>query len=89
MTTIHNKYKEPYDIYIGRGSIFGNPWVIGTHGTRDEVIDRYEEYFAEKLNSDPAFKAAVLGAKGKKLGCFCKPLRCHGDVICNYLNQLK
>lgn len=87
MTTIHNKYKENFDIYIGRPSIFGNPFVIGADGPRDEVIRKYKDYFYERINSDPDFKNAVLSLKNKKLGCFCKPLKCHGDIICEYLNN--
>lgn len=29
-------------VYIGRGSKWGNPFVIGRHGTRAEVIAKYE-----------------------------------------------
>jgi hypothetical protein len=24
---------------------------------------------------------------GKRLGCFCKPALCHGDVLADYLNS--
>jgi hypothetical protein len=36
MCEVVNKYKEPFDIYIGRGSIWGNPYVIGKDGTRGD-----------------------------------------------------
>jgi len=39
-----NKYKEPYTVYIGRPSIFGNPFQIGKDGTREEVIGKYATY---------------------------------------------
>lgn len=38
VTQIVNKRKEPYDVYIGRGSIFENPFHIGQDGSREEVI---------------------------------------------------
>ena len=44
MTKVVNKYKHVYDVYIGRGSKWGNPFVIGKDGTREEVINKYEEY---------------------------------------------
>ncbi len=30
--------KEPYDVYVGRPSKWGNPFVIGRDGRRGEVI---------------------------------------------------
>lgn len=39
---VHLK-KEPFDVYIGRGEKWGSPFGIGTHGTREEVIEMYEE----------------------------------------------
>ena len=33
-------------------------------------------------------KADVLQLRGKVLGCHCKPLACHGDVLADYLNSL-
>ena len=88
MTTVHNKYKDQYDVYIGRGSIFGNPYIIGTDGTREEVIDKYKDWFYNKL-TETSFKEAVLKLQHKKLGCFCKPKPCHGDIIADYLNNLQ
>ena len=40
---VHCK-KEPYDIYIGRPSKWGNPFSIGKDGTREEVIEKYREW---------------------------------------------
>jgi hypothetical protein len=44
MTTVANKYYQNYDVYIGRGSKWGNPFVIGKDGDRDEVIAKYREW---------------------------------------------
>lgn len=71
-------------VYIGRGSQFGNPFRIGKDGNRAEVIEKYKKYFYNKLNNIQ-FKQAVHRLQGKKLGCFCKPLACHGDIIVEYL----
>lgn len=88
MTTVVNKTHEPYDVYIGRGSIFGNPYVIGRDGTREQVIARYEEWF-KFLIRDSKFVAELKSLKGKKLGCFCSPLLCHGHIIADYVNSLE
>jgi hypothetical protein len=77
---------EKYDVYIGRGSHWGNPYAIGFDGDRDEVIRKY------KYDFDRGFlkgsKEQLLSLKGKTLGCHCKPFPCHGDVLADYLNSL-
>lgn len=88
MTTIVNKYKDEFDIYIGRPTIYGNPYEIGKDGTREEVVSKYREYFLERMEIDLLFRTSILAVSGKRLGCFCKPRACHGDVICEYLNGL-
>lgn len=86
-TTVVNRTKEDYDVYIGRGSDFGNPYRIGPDGTREEVIVKYRDYFYQRIVYDEMFKKAVLNLRGKRLGCFCKPKDCHGDIIVEYLNE--
>ena len=88
LTTVVNKKKEEYDIYIGRGSIWGNPFHIGKDGTREIVINKYKSYFYHKIHRDESFRLETLKLKGKRLGCFCKPQACHGDVIKEYIESL-
>jgi hypothetical protein len=82
MTTIvvNKKLNEPYDIYIGRGSIWGNPYIIGQDGDRDDVISKFTDY----LYSNKELLSKIHILKGKRLACFCKQKRkfvaCHGDV---------
>jgi hypothetical protein len=79
--------KESYDIYIGRGSNWGNPYAIGFDGDdRDEVIRKYKYDFDRGFLK--ASKEQLLSLKGKTLGCHCKPFACHGDVLADYLNSL-
>jgi hypothetical protein len=85
-TIVVNKYKEKFDIYIGRGSAFGNPFVIGQDGTREEVIEKYRDWFYKRIKNE-RFLKLVLKLKGKRLGCFCKPLSCHGDIIVEFLEK--
>ena len=86
-TKVVNKYKDSYDVYIGRGSVFGNPFVIGRDGTREDVINKYRDYFLKQVHDNLMFKSQVLKLEGKTLGCFCKPKACHGDVIKEYLEN--
>ncbi|MDO9416977.1 DUF4326 domain-containing protein [Pararhizobium sp.] len=69
----HNRNVPADAVYIGRGSPYGNPFVIGTHGDRDEVCYRFEREILPTLNIEPL--------RGKSLVCFCAPKRCHGDAI--------
>ncbi|MDJ1632705.1 DUF4326 domain-containing protein [Rhizobium rhizogenes] len=64
-------------IYIGRPSVFGNPFVIGRDGDRAEVIAKYEKW----VETQPLIKSAVPRLVGKDLVCWCAPLPCHGDVL--------
>jgi hypothetical protein len=93
-----NKYKASrgvYGIYIGRGSPLGNPFIIGKHGTRDEVIKSYEIYLKQKVEDGDSSIINALKAvsdlgksySGVNLICFCKPQKCHGDVIKKFVQD--
>ena len=69
--------RSKYDVYIGRPSKWGNPFVIGKDGDRDTVIDRYRAW----ILTQPHLLAALPELKGKVLGCYCRPKACHGDVL--------
>lgn len=73
--------------YIGRGSYWGNPYSMYEDGdNREEVIRKYKyDFDYEKFpNKD---KSEVYKLAGKRLGCFCKPQACHGDVLADFLNS--
>ena len=85
VTTVVNLRKEPYDIYIGRGSKWGNPFKITFNTTRNEVIDMYCLYLYEDRNKHLLDSLHEL--RGKVLGCYCKPYACHGDVLVRALEE--
>lgn len=83
-------------IYIGRPSTLGNPFAIGQHGDREEVIAKYAELFSQWMEDDDSlqfgevtrlFNMLQLG-ESLRLECYCAPLACHGDVIKAYLTKL-
>lgn len=74
--------KDPHQVYIGRPSKWGNPFVIGKDGDRAVVIAKYEAW----VKTQPALMAALPELKGKTLGCFCAPQPCHGDVLARLAN---
>lgn len=76
MKVVHCK-KEQYDIYIGRPSKWGNPFIIGKDGDRNEVIKKYKEWIlTQKELIDSLYEL-----QNKTLGCWCAPNACHGDVL--------
>jgi len=78
----------PCDVYCGResprtghaASAFANPF------TGRDALVKFDGYFYARLASDPAFRAAVLALRGKRLGCWCYPRRCHVDEIAEYVD---
>ena len=72
-------------VYVGRPSIWGNPFVIGKDGTRDEVIAKYESW----LMQQPALLAKLDRLAGKRLICWCAPARCHADVLLRLANNAR
>lgn len=74
--------------YIGRGSYWGNPYSMYEDGDdREEVIRKFKyDFDYEKFPNKE--KSEVYKLAGKRLGCFCKPLECHGDVLADFLNSL-
>jgi hypothetical protein len=84
--TVLNKKKLrgtlPDSVYVGRPSIWGNPFVIGRDGTRDEVIMKYETWLVQQ----PTLLAKLDRLTGKHLICWCGPARCHADVLLRLAN---
>jgi hypothetical protein len=90
-TIVVNIYKESYDIYIGRGrgSMWGNPYNIGEYGAREEVIELYKMHLWKQIKQGKITREDLLALDGKRLGCFCKPQACHGDVIVKAVEWVK
>ena len=65
---------------------FGNYVEEGQN--RYERVEAFRRSFYRQVEEDEAFRLAVEGLRGKRLGCFCMPLRCHGMVIVEYLEGL-
>lgn len=92
---LHHKVdtRDPDYVYVGRNSPYGNPF---THqktlypgvvyvGSREEAIVAYRLWLTddtvEVVGWRKPTREEVRRLRGKKLGCFCKPQGCHGDVL--------
>jgi len=92
VTRIVNLNKEPYDVYIGRGSKWGCPYTIikdrptlakEVVSTKEEALAKYKEY----ITSTPELMNSLDELYGKVLGCFCAPEKCHGEVLLELISQ--
>ena len=87
MPRVYNKYHKdaPKEaIYVGRGTPFGNPFVIGKDGDRDGVCDKYEEMILNNIELQNLVKEKL---KDKDLICFCYPKRCHAETLLRIANN--
>jgi hypothetical protein len=85
--------------YIGRGSPYANDW---THlplertkakyqvRTRAESITAHEQDLRQRLErGEPGLREKILALEGQVLGCFCRPLPCHGITYIKLIEELK
>lgn len=90
--------KRTYDgpgIYVGRPTVWGNPFThISTPNraehivsSREESIARYREYALRRLESDPRWLDPLMDAEA--LVCWCAPLDCHADVLVRLIERAK
>lgn len=70
-------------VYVGRPTKWGNPFVIGRDGSRAEVIAKYRAW----VSAQPALMDALGELRGRNLVCWCSPEPCHGDVLIELANR--
>lgn len=71
--------------YVGRGSKWGNPFVIGRDGTRAEVISKFITWVL--VERPDLIAAAQAELRGKDLVCHCAPRACHGEFWLQVANE--
>lgn len=90
-----NVRDSDFDKYIGRAaprakdlrchqtSLWANPYSDVYGARRAVAMAEYRQSLRERLSGprrdEWLFQLRLL--RGKRLGCWCKPKRCHGDVI--------
>jgi hypothetical protein len=92
-TRVVNRRREKESLYIGRGTIWGNPFTSIQDRktkaefvvkTREQSVELYENY----LLTQPTLLYRLPELNGHQLGCFCKPLSCHGDILVRHLKGM-
>ncbi len=74
----------PHAIYVGRPSPWGNPFIIGKDGTREEVIKLFRKYAIERMESDPSWLSPLKGCEDAV--CWCAPEPCHASIVLELAN---
>jgi len=79
-----NKYKDqiPHDaVYIGRGSIWGNPFPMGPTMTREQSLAAYKPWLVAQVKSGYYSLEQLASLHNRDLVCFCSPKDCHGHPL--------
>jgi hypothetical protein len=91
-TVVNLKNGKSGVLKIARPTKWGNPYCVeGMKSkypciylpTLEEVLIEYEKY----IRSRPDLIAALPELRGKRLGCWCAPEPCHGDVLIRLLDE--
>ena len=82
-------------IYVGRPTLFGNPWMIGQHVgpaeppmSRQQAVECYRKYIIANAAGPERYRLPLAKLRGKDLACWC-PLDqpCHADVLLEIANS--
>jgi ParB-like chromosome segregation protein Spo0J len=69
---------EGLAVRVDRGTRYGNPFILGEDGDRDEVCDAYRLHY---LPHKPSIAERAGDLVGKVLICHCYPERCHAEYL--------
>lgn len=92
---LYNRHTLPKEItdyqYIGRGTPWGNPFIVGEEYTQAEAAQAYREKLARALaGRDPKATKLVLDLVDKRaIVCSCTPRPCHGDCFVEIWNLIR
>jgi hypothetical protein len=89
------KVVQDCDVYIGRMCSMGgwnlpqskwaNPFTVRKEGSATAAIAKYKKY----ISQNPRLLRDLPELHGKRLGCWCHPGPCHGDVLVDLLREYK
>jgi len=99
----HNHKPTELDVYVGRGSVLGNPYSsiqsVETKAeficeSREEAIRQFSFYLKQKIDNkdksvcDELNKIWLMAHKGDvNLVCYCAPKSCHANTIKNIIES--
>ena len=91
----------PHTVYVGRGSKWGNPFIVGKHGNAERCVTLYARVMAgylclsvdhacvERQKALMAYALKNIGKlRGKNLACWCRANQpCHADILLQMANR--
>lgn len=80
------RHSHPVDaVLVDRSTDFGNPFVIGRDGNREQVCDKYDVWIW--MPEQRWLRARMMEElRGEDLLCWCEPERCHARTIMSIAN---
>jgi len=84
MTKVVHCKRDKFDVYIGRTSKWGNPFILTKNTTRAIVLEQYKRWIMSQDSLRAQIKTEL---KDKVLGCWCAPKQCHGDVLAEIADE--
>jgi hypothetical protein len=87
MRSCNPPWGQPGDVRIDRRTKWGNPFMMQKESDRDRVCDDYERYYMVVWKDLGLDISELMDAK--RLGCWCKPKRCHGDFLKSLIDREK
>lgn len=89
--TVVHVGRDICDVYIGRdfggwaGSKYANPFPIDRNHDREEALTRYAGWLRREIQAGRITAQELSALDGKRLGCWCKPKPCHGDILAQFV----
>ncbi len=96
ITLINLRHRPYVDFKCDRSTPLGNPFIMHSESERDQVCDKYHDWFYTNLNPDLSpvnfldYLDEILQQVRKRsvtLGCWCVPKRCHCETIKEWLEN--
>lgn len=89
-TVVNIRFNQPYDVYVGRRNqrlglsqhVFANPFKLGEDGDRDEVLQKYEDWFKDWYRRDFVYLDGELDRLHGGSGWPATAIPCAATLIC-------
>jgi hypothetical protein len=72
----------------GSDGSYGNPFIIGRDGTREDVIEKFEAFISSDAPKAKEMRKKIQSnLRGLTLACWCGDKPCHGTIIARIANS--
>lgn len=92
MWKVGNRRRGDRGEYVGRPSPLGNPFAMRDESQRDAVVDAYARWLEARMQENGPERAEIerlAASPDGTLVCWCAPLRCHADVISEWIERVR